>query len=355
MYQKYKKVVILYNDAAPIPRGVVFDCKDKKRIANASEQYKNKYETENEGFEVTIEKADGRSTTNKEKPKILCLVEKEGKKFYVDFTFDTTSLWELVKESKIINGKFQEKMFFVSNHGLEFIHENVREECSMVMRDLNIRDRYDKATKTQKREPGYSYFNLKKDMIYLGDFFTWGDSDRAYNKNIGTKPTPVQFRNIPRKISLYIYREDLNSVKAEEALETVSDVLLKCREYGRRIINTTTIDRSAYISTLSSFSYNVVDDIRAKGEQVLKNDVTVEKLDEILENRRKVVNDFIEEEINDCHNFNICDIKHSFDLFFLFATATEDLPHGFTYEQERFFKLMNIEPTLIDMKGEAKE
>lgn len=326
MYKIYEKVIILYNKSMPNKTAIIMDEKDRRKEI---EDYPDRYETDNKDFIVSGPLWFQKNST-------YCNIEKNGMKWEV--CFNIYFFFKTLKESTVVDGVFQEKMLLYSNQGrLGFMHKHMK-EYQAAEADMEKRNEYRKATKTKKRIPGCRYFSLQDDFIHLGEVYNWSRQRNFYILDPNRKKySCYYFTNIPEKVDIFINTKDVPSgvKRVSEVLETLSPLF----DFG-----------FADNDKLQTFYRNINHKApsRAKGQQLLENDLTEEKLEEILEHSRKKLNDMITECQKKKDGSELGDIYR--DLFIksivLWGTASDDIPHDFTLQQKIFFDIAKVNPVL---------
>ena len=124
-------------------------------------------ETENEGFSFEIISSAGGSSCGGKLSFWTCRIEKNGiEPFYVGINADL--LVEMIRESTLINGKTQEKVFFARQGGnLGVLHENM-EEYRQFIKDQEFRKTIKAGKKTSKWQAGWTYQTLTESDIMFG-------------------------------------------------------------------------------------------------------------------------------------------------------------------------------------------
>lgn len=164
--------------------------------------------TENKDFSFEIISSAGNSYNGGKLSFWMCRIKKEGIKTF-DVGINANLLVDTIRESTLINGKIQNKVFFARLDGnLGVLHENMQ-EYQQFIKDQTLRDNVKNGKKTTKWQPGWTYQALTETSVMYGYYpQIVKNTDRYYN---GIYPTVTQLDfNAKDKPVFYTYNEKQN-------------------------------------------------------------------------------------------------------------------------------------------------
>lgn len=192
-WKKMDKIIIVYKLYSN--KAFVVDIDNENQISIAihwavgyDQKTKPKMiETENKDFSFEIIDSADNSYNGGKLSFWMCRIEKDGiEPFEVGINADL--LVDMIRESTLINGKAQEKVFFARQGGnLGVLHENMSEYQQFV-KDQILRDNIKKGKKISKWQAGWTYQSLTETAIMFGHYPQIAKKFDKWN-NLGVETT----------------------------------------------------------------------------------------------------------------------------------------------------------------------
>lgn len=345
MYKLYKKIVIVSNKEN---KGYIVDIDDKSMMKNAIKWAGKDYrlnEFDNEGFEIELYDAAKWSSQGGKLSFMNCKVRKNNGEWIVGLSSDL--LLSTLKSSTCINGVFKEKMRFGRLSGaLTVFHEGMKSYKS-ALEHMEYRDLYKKCKKTKKRIPGYRYFCLTEDKVFLGDIYSYSLVNIYSGKSFIKEGSVLGYKNMPDKYAVYVKTKNIPA-----NINKLSDLFIHlAKEYAKGNFCYLEYEiRSKLEWKGGDVVYNQESpSIRAQGDRIIENDLDVYEFDICLENLRKAKNDYLIAKYSPRQELlGRNPIGNPIEMGTTLAFSRSDLPIDFYPEQKRFFEFMNFQMKLYD-------
>jgi len=161
---------------------------------------------ENKDFSFEIISSAGNSYNGGKLSFWMCRIKKDGIKTF-DVGINVNLLVDTIRESTLVNGKMQNKVFFAKLDGnLGVLHEDMQ-EYQQFIKDQTLRDNVKNGKKTTKWQPGWTYQSLSETVVMHGYYPQIVKNTSKYYNGLYPTVTQLDF-NAKDKPVFCTYREE---------------------------------------------------------------------------------------------------------------------------------------------------
>lgn len=280
MWNVPKRVLIISSsvdimNGEKIPRAYVAPANDHSSITSgrtwarsygSKEEYRQEYETDNNGFKCELYNAAANSSQGGKLSFWMCKVSKDGKSWLVGITSEY--LLSLLKQSTCTNGLITRDLMFARNSGKTGLLHSDMIEYKEAIADAEQKSR----KKTTKCVIGRNYVSPSGSVndLYLCDIYVYETRDGRLFPDSKMKKCHVL-------IDLNYYRDEIVGCK------TISEFILRIRD---KLLSA---NSTSMLYNMKHLFDNVVDKIpaRVEGNIALENDLDPEMIQGLLNQCRE--------------------------------------------------------------------